>query len=50
MLTSVSPWPGVLLDGSSWALLYRPLIFPAPGRKQAEIIYAKVGLCRSTQG
>ena len=34
--------PGVLLDGSSWALLYRPLIFPAPGRKQAETIYAKV--------
>ena len=34
--------PGVLLDSSSWALLYRPLIFPAPGKIQAETIYTKV--------
>ena len=34
--------PGVLTDTSSWALLYRPLIFPAPGRTQSELIYAKV--------
>ena len=34
--------PGVLLDNSSWALLYRPLIFPAPSKIQAETIYTKV--------
>ena len=34
--------PGTLMDASTWALLYRPLIFPAPGKKQSEHIYAKV--------
>ena len=34
--------PGTLMDGSSWALLYRPLIFPAPGKRQSEMIYGKV--------
>ena len=34
--------PATLFDSSSWALLYRPLIFPAPGKKQSEHIYAKV--------
>ena len=33
--------PGTLMDASTWALLYRPLIFPAPGKKQSEHIYAK---------
>ena len=34
--------PATLFDSSSWALLYRPLIFPAPGKKQSEHIYGKV--------
>ena len=34
--------PGALADASAWALLYRPLVYPAPGKKQSEIIYAKV--------
>ena len=34
--------PGTLLDASLWALLYRPLIFPGPGKKQSETIYTKV--------